>query len=116
MKKILALSFAAMMLTAGVASAQPTEIATTTAESPQFCQFSLSSYRGTISNGLTSNFTVGLSCPQTDDVYATVIVFIDGEHTASKVVKIDAGKTQSSPVNILVGTVYNGKSYKLVVQ
>lgn len=84
--------------------------------SPQVCQFSLSSYQGTLSSGgYTDPFTVGLSCPQEKDVYATVVVFVDGEHAASKVVMVPANKTVSASVSIKVpgGA---GKSYRLVVQ
>ncbi|MDE5568963.1 MAG: hypothetical protein K2I89_08745 [Muribaculaceae bacterium] len=85
--------------------------------SPQVCQFSLSSYAGTVdNNGNTSYFTVGLSCPQKEDTYATVVVFVNGEHAASTVVKVPAEKTSSQSVNIKVGQDYKGKAYKLVVQ
>lgn len=84
--------------------------------SPQVCQFSLTSYSGTIERGNTSNFKVGLSCPQEADVRATVIVFIDDEYVASKVVTVKAGKDYSDIVYISAGSSYNGKRYKLVVQ
>ena len=86
-------------------------------DSPQVCQFSLTSYSGTInSSGDTGFFQVGLSCPQDDDVRATVVVFIDGEHAASKVVTINAGQVYSSNVNISVGKSFAGQRYKLVIQ
>lgn len=85
--------------------------------SPQVCQFSLSHYTGTISSGSTDGVSVGLSCPQGTDTYATVVVVIDGELVASEVIKVPAGKTRSdNNVCIKVGASYNGKSYKLGVQ
>lgn len=85
--------------------------------SPEVCQFSLTSYTGTISfNGFTGDFKVGLSCPQECDVRATVVVFINGEHVASKVVTVKAGKEYSDSVVILVGDSYRNERYKLVVQ
>lgn len=90
--------------------------ANTTTYSPEVCQFSLTSYSGTITNGCTGNFKVGLSCPQEKDVRATVVVFIDDEHAASQVVTINAGTDYSNSVSIHVGSSYNGKRYKLIVQ
>lgn len=88
-----------------------------TGYSPQVCQFSLTSYSGTISSaGNTKDFKVGLSCPQQEDVRATVVVFINGEHVGSKVVTVKAGKDYSESVSINVGTEYYQKQYKLVVQ
>lgn len=85
--------------------------------SPEVCQFSLSSYTGTVeSNGYTKEFTVGLSCPQQTDVNATVVAYVDGDIIASKVVTVKAGKTQSDGVTIYVGWEYKGKKYKLGVQ
>lgn len=85
--------------------------------SPQVCQFSLSKYTGTIDGaGNTNSFTVGLSCPQEETIYATVGVVIDGEIVASKVVEIDANKTKSSSTYINVGTSYSGQKYSLMVQ
>ena len=86
------------------------------AYSPQVCQFSLTSYSGTINAASTDPFQVGLSCPQEGDVRATVVVFINGEHVASKVVTVKAGKDYSDSVFINVGHSYNGQRYKLVVQ
>lgn len=92
-------------------------IASASAVSPQVCQFSLSSYSGKINSSCsTEYFTVGLSCPQQEDVYATVIVVIDGYTVASKVVQVPAGKTSSDSVNIYVGKDFVGQSYRLVVQ
>ena len=85
--------------------------------SPQVCQFSLSTYTGVINNSCkTGIFKVGLSCPQENDVYATVAVFIDGKIVASQVVKVPAGKTQSNDTAIKVNSNYKGKSYELGVQ
>lgn len=84
--------------------------------SPEVCQYSLTSYRGTIHSGHTDSFKVGLSCLQEKDVKATVVVFINDEHVASKVVTIKAGKDYSESIMINVGHSYNGELYKLVVQ
>lgn len=85
-------------------------------DSPQVCQFSLSKYTGNLNkDGITEAFTVGLSCPQGSDAYATVDVFVDKEKVASEVVKIPAGQTCSAKVRINVGGSYAGKSYRLEV-
>jgi len=85
--------------------------------SPEVCQFSLTHYSGVINaSGNTGYFRVGLSCPQQYDIRATVVVFIDNEHVASKVVKVEAGKDYSSNTYISVGTTYKGKPYRLVVK
>lgn len=115
MKKLYMVIVTIMLLIPAVSIAQPIESASYGEESPEYCQFSLSSYGGTISMGATSNFTVGLSCPQKTDVRATVTVSIDNERVASKVVVIPAGKDQSSPVNVVVGSEYNGKAYRMRV-
>lgn len=86
-------------------------------ESPQVCQFSLSLYSGTLdSDGDTGLFTVGLSCPQEETTYATVVLFVDDMHTASTVVKISAGNTRSDSTRIKAGRENAGKKYRLVVQ
>ena len=88
-----------------------------TTYSPQVCQFSLTSYSGTVDGGgYTGYFQVGLSCPQTEDVRATVVVFIDGEHVASKVITVKAGKDYSDNEIINVGKSYSKQRYNLVVQ
>ena len=66
--------------------------------------------------GRTQEFTVSVSCPQTEVQRATVVVFIDGEHTASTVVDIPAGKVSSASVYINVGGEYDDLEYRLVVQ
>lgn len=99
------------------ANPESTEISAPVSDSPQVCQFSLSSYSGTVSYlGNTETFTVGLSCPQESDVYATVVVFINQQHAASEVVKVAAGKTRSESTRIAVGGKYAGQSYTLAVQ
>lgn len=99
-----------------MASKYPVSTEISSYNSPEVCQFSLTSYSGTIHSGNTDNFNVGLSCPQEKDVRATVIVFINNEHAASKVVTIKAGKDYSESIFINVGHSYNGERYKLVVQ
>lgn len=85
--------------------------------SPQVCQYSLSRYTGTTDVlGNTEYFTVGLSCPQTEDTYATVVAFFNDEHAGSIVVKVPANKTQSASARIALGSANANKSYKLVVQ
>ncbi len=119
MKKIALLAIFAMAscFTGAYATGFPGEAANDAYESPQVCQFSLSSYSGTVNNGATTEmFTVGLSCPQKSSVYATVVAFIDNEHVASKVVEVKAGATSSSSVYLNMGTENIGKRYKLVVQ
>lgn len=98
-------------------SAGSVAIPVSVTESSQVCQFSLSTYSGKIdSNGCTSYFSVGLSCPQETDVYATVVVLIDGCHAASEVVKVPAGKTRSDNLRINVGRSFVGQAYRLVVE
>ena len=79
------------------------------------CQFSLSHYSGTVKNQSTEPFTVRLNCPQEKDVYATVFAYIDGKRVASKVVKIEAGQTESNSTSIRFTTNYYGKEYTLEV-
>ena len=99
------------------ASNSTTGTSSQTTYSPQVCQFSLSSYSGTINySGNTEKFTVGLSCPQESDIYATVGVIIDGDLVATTVVKVKAGETRSTAQTISVGGKYAGKSYRLVVE
>ena len=99
-----------------IASNAPAVSETTSTNSPQVCQFSLTSYSGTIRSGRTGSFQVGLSCPQQTDVRATVVVLIDNKLVASKVVTIQAGKDYSGDITILVGNEYDGKEYSLGVQ
>ena len=80
------------------------------------CQFSLNKYSGTVTDrGNTAEHLVYLNCPQDEDVYATVYVYIDGECVASSVYKIEAGNTNSSVQRIHVGSSYSGKKYTLKV-
>lgn len=120
MRKIAFMAIAAILLASPAifaSSTQEVEVPSNMINSPQVCQFSLSTYVGTLNNsGCTKKFTVGLSCPQESDVNATVVVFIDDLHAASEVVKVPAGKTKSQEVTICVDNSYAGKSYRLVVQ
>lgn len=85
--------------------------------SPQVCKFSLSSYTGKVDNlGRTHDFTVGLSCPQKEDVRATVTVLINNKRIASKIVTVEAGKDSSGREHIYVGDSYKGEEYELVVR
>lgn len=121
-KKRLVLSFTLLMAACSMtlASGAKTMIRNSSVSagtySPQVCQFSLTKYSGTIAGGVTAPFKVGLSCPQDEDVRATVVVVIDDECVASRVVTVKAGKDYSNSVNISVGSSYDGKKYQLVVQ
>ena len=80
------------------------------------CQFSLNKYSGAVTDkGNTEEHWVYLNCPQDEDVYATVYVYIDGECVASSVYKIEAGNTQSSGEIIHIGNSYSRKNYTLKV-
>lgn len=92
---------------------QPSEVR----YSPQVCQYSLSRYTGSTDNlGKTEYFTVGLSCPQAEDTYCTVVAYINDEHAGSTVVKVPANSTRSGDTRIDLGRGNANKSYKLVVQ
>ena len=118
MKKIFVVILALLSMGAiAYAGQQVIETPSVSSNSPQVCQFSLSSYTGKIDhNGDTNSFKVGLSCPQQNDIYATVVVFINGEYIASKVVKVPAGCTESAVTDINVGRSYEGSQYKLAIQ
>lgn len=119
MKKIIILVVGCILTlnTAFALNNEDTKSTSYTCDSPQVCQFSLNHYTGTIDdNRATAQITVKLSCPQEDDVYATVVVVIDDELIASDVIKIPANKTESSPVRITVPKEYKGQKYKLGVQ
>ena len=121
MKKLFLASLATLLCCGMVVANEMPSPSQTTSEasasdSPLVCQFSLTSYSGTINSGNTNTFQVGLSCPQQSDVRATVVVVIDNELVASKVVTIKAGNDYSDPVYISVGHSYNGQKYQLGVQ
>lgn len=120
MKSILLLMLVmAMGLTANASNDKTMSEMPTTSESsysPQVCQFSLTSYTGTISSGgYTDSFQVGVSCPQDTDARATVVVYIDDQPVASKVVVVPAGRDYSASTSIKVSG-YAGKRYRLLVQ
>ena len=115
------ITLAAILLGISAKASEMPSLSQTTSEasasdSPLVCQFSLTSYSGTINSGNTNTFQVGLSCPQQSDVRATVVVVIDNELVASKVVTIKAGNDYSDRVFISVGSSYNGQKYQLGVQ
>ena len=118
MKNLFILASLAVLMFSPIVFASNSQATTSSfsSGSPQVYQFSLSHYTGTINSSSTKTFTVGLSCPQETDAYATVIVVIEGELVASEVVKVPAGKTKSTSTSINVGSSYDGKSYKLGVQ
>lgn len=84
------------------------------------CQFSLNHYAGTISREHqvcnTSSIRVKLNCAQTEDVAATVFVYINGDLIASDVFVIEKGKMESSFETIIVPNEYNGMKYTLKVE
>jgi len=117
MKKIIVLLVLVFAMSSFNAFATNNETTTSTQSDSNWrtCQFSLSSYTGTISGSETLRFKVLLNCPQESDISATVYVHIDGECVASDVVTIKAGNTESSTVWISVRSVYEGKKYTLTV-
>ncbi|MBE6212754.1 MAG: hypothetical protein E7129_06425 [Rikenellaceae bacterium] len=118
MKKIIVLLVLVFAMSSFNAFATNNETTTSTQSDSNWrtCQFSLSSYTGTISdNSYTRTFKVLLNCPQESDISATVYVHIDGECVASDVVTIKAGKTESEEVCIKVRSVYQDKEYTLTV-
>lgn len=119
MKKIMLVIFATItLLSSAIYASHSHEVAYSNYNSPQVCQFSLSSYTGTISeSGYTSSTTVRLSCPQESDIYATVVVMIDGEPAGSDIFMVKAGKTESASKQIqITDKAYYGKRYNLLVQ
>ena len=122
MKRKAFMAIAAMLLMSPVAfasTAQDVKGSSVVKSLPQ-CQFSLSRYDGKTNAGgdlsYTEKFKVLLNCPVKEtDVYATVYVNIDNSEVASAVVKIPAGKTESSNTEIKVGDGYGGKRYTLRV-
>ena len=117
MKKIIVLLVLVFAMSSFNAFATNNETTTSTQSDSNWrtCQFSLSSYTGTISrNHETSSFRVLLNCPQESDISATVYVHIDGECVASRVVTIKAGQTNSPDVRIKVNGYYQ-KKYTLTV-
>lgn len=85
------------------------------------CQFSLNHYAGTIIKGTnrtcTSSIEVRLNCAQTEDVAATVFVYINGDLIASDVFVIEKGRMVSSGNRwISVPDEYAGMKYTLKVE
>lgn len=115
MKKVL-FAIVALLMLCPIGFASVVEVPSESASSFLVCKFSLTDYSGTIKDGYTGKFQVGLSCPQGIDVRATVGVYIDGKRVASKVVTIPAGEDCSDSISINVGHEYNGMSYELDVQ
>ena len=120
MKKILVLlvSVFAMFAYDAVASNNENTTSPQTENSPQVCQFSLSYYSGTLDStyATTSQFSVRLNCAQTEDVCATVFVYVEGECVASKVVCIEAGEKSSGLIKIDCPDEFVGKKYSLKVE
>ncbi len=120
MKKILVLlvSVFAMFAYDAVASNNENTTSPQTENSPQVCQFSLSHYTGTLSfrDAYTDIFFVRLNCAQTEDVCATVFVYVEGECVASQVVCISAGKTSSKVAQIDCPNEFEEKKYTLKVE
>lgn len=118
MKRKAFMAIAAMLLMSPVAfasSIQDVKPQSSIKDLPK-CQPSLSHYTGTVSPASnTESFTVSFSCPQKEDIYATVLVIIDKKRVASAVVKIPAGKISSESTCISLPAGYNGKTYSLLV-
>lgn len=119
MKKFMFLAIVAMFATMNVFAENEVvnNETTTTISSEDFtCKFSLNHYSGTVNcYGDTAKHWVYLNCPQDEDIYATVYVYIDGERVASEVFKIEAGSTESGSSSIFVGRSYSDKKYTLDV-
>lgn len=120
MKKIICLLVSAFALcTFNVYATNPEEpVEAKENNSPVTCEFSLNHYTGTITDGKTRNIKVQLNCVQTENVTATVYVYIDNERIASQLFTISKGKMISPGDGqyISVGSIYNGKKYKLDVR
>ncbi len=121
MKKIIVLlvSVFAMNTFNAFATNNETTVATQTDSNFYTCHFSLTHYSGTIINNrgyTTEFFKVQLNCPQKQDVYATVYLYIDGRAIASTLVKISAGMTESRDTLFSTSKEYVGKEYTLRVQ
>lgn len=120
MKKILILLISVFVLGAYNVYATNSEKASSSeTENPQVCKFSLDSYTGTILDTYppsTSFFKVILSCPQEEDVTATVDLYIEGELIASMVVDITKGEKESGNCSFKVSKEYVGKKYTLRVE
>lgn len=84
------------------------------------CQFSLNHYAGTISKekkpAQTNEIKVKLNCAQTEDVAATVFVYINGDLIASDVFVIKKGSMESILKTIFVPDEYYGMKYTLIVE
>lgn len=86
------------------------------------CQFSLNHYAGTIGKYTnqacaTSAITVKLNCAQTEDVAATVFVYINGDLIASDVFVIKKGEMESRRNGYInVPAEYAGMKYTLKVE
>ena len=119
MKKFMLLAIVAMFATMNVFAENEVvnnDKKTVVSNDDFTCQFSLNKYSGTVTaKGNTEEHWVYLNCPQDEDVYATVYVYIDGECVASSVYKIAAGNTNSSGEIIHIGSSYSGKKYTLKV-
>lgn len=116
MKKIIVLLMSIFAMNV-FASNSETTMPPHTETAPMVCQFSLNHYTGTInSSGETQGIRVQLNCPQSQEVAATVFVYIQGELIASKVFQISAGAMRSVWDSIQVGANYSGMKYTLKVE
>ncbi len=120
MKKIICLLVSAFALcTFNVYATNPEEpVEAKENTSPVKCEFSLNHYTGNIFNGNTQYIMVRLNCVQTENVTATVYVYIDNELVASDLYTIKKGQMNSHNPGkpISVGNSYEGKKYKLEVR
>ena len=118
MKKIIVLLVSAFALCAYSVFATNNDESASSHEDNSFvyCQFSLDHYAGTVTDAYTKDVQVRLNCAQSEDVAATVFVYVDGEVIASDVFKICKGQMKSEVRCIKCGSEYNGKKYTLKLQ
>ena len=119
MKKFIVLLVSVFAMSSFNAFATNNEVTVATQSESNFytCKFSLDHYTGcTNVYGNSGSFCVRLNCPQQQDVYATVYIYIDGKRIASKVVKIKAGDTESSSDYFSLPQFYSNKDYTLKVE
>lgn len=119
MKKIFLLLASIFAMNTFSAFATNNEVTVATQSESNFytCKFSLNHYTGCTNDyGNSGSFWVKLNCPQQQDVYATVYIYIGGKRIASKVVKIKAGYTESSADYFSLPQIYGNKDYTLKVE
>ena len=121
MKRKAFMAIAAMLLMSPVAFASTIQnVEASSVVAGATCEFSLSHYSDKViqyadkSCG-TKEFHVYLNCAQTEDVWVTVHLSIDGSRVTSTLVLIPAGKRDSGPTSIYGLNDYLNKTYTLTV-